>query len=47
MNDYLVDLCRPNYGELRQNLWTKMDHICSIREQRDALDAEAGDDLSG
>lgn len=37
MNDYLRDLCRPTSNELRANLWTKMDHICDVRNERGAV----------
>ena len=40
MNDYLAELRKPDCGELRRNLWTKMRHICNVREQRGALDAQ-------
>lgn len=37
MNDYLRELRQPTSNELRANLWTKMDHICSVRNQRGAV----------
>lgn len=41
LNDYLVELRVPANEDLRQNLWRKMNHICNVREQRGAVDAEA------
>lgn len=47
MNDYLRELRQPTSNELRANLWTKMDHICSVRSQRGAVYAvETGPRLS-
>jgi hypothetical protein len=37
MNDYLRELRHPTSNELRANLWTKMEHICSVRTQRGAV----------
>lgn len=37
MNDYLRELLQPTSNELRTNLWTKMNHICSVRSQRGAV----------
>lgn len=37
MNDYLRELRQPTSNELRANLWTKMNHICSVRSQRGAV----------
>jgi hypothetical protein len=37
MNDYLRELRRPQHEELRANLWTKMNHICSVRTERGAV----------
>jgi len=34
LNDYLREIARPDNGELRDNLWTKMDAICNVRVQR-------------
>ncbi len=34
LNDYLRELTKPENGDLRSNLWTKMDHICSVRTAR-------------
>ncbi len=43
MNDYLMELHQPSNTNLRVNLWTKMNHICSVRVQRGAIYAvEAG-----
>ncbi len=38
--DYLDELRRVQSVELRQNLWGKMNQICSVREQRGAVDAK-------
>ena len=46
LDDYLAELCKPSSTDLRDKLWTKMDHICNIRESRGAmetLDAAAAD----
>ena len=40
MNDYLRELTKPENGELRAKLWTKMHHICSVRSERGAVYAE-------
>lgn len=46
MNDYLRELRQPTSSELRANLWTKMNHICSVRSQRGAVYAvETGQSL--
>jgi len=37
MNDYLRELRQPMSNKLRANLWTKMNHICSVRSQRGAV----------
>lgn len=37
MNDYFRELRHPGKNELRANLWTKMDHICSVRTERGAV----------
>lgn len=42
LNDYLRQITRPKNEDLRRNLWTKMNHICSVRTQRGAEYA-AGD----
>lgn len=36
LNDYLREIVRPGNEALRKNLWTKMNHICSVRTQRGA-----------
>ncbi len=41
MNDYLDELRLIQSVALRQNLWKKMSQICSVREQRGAVDADA------
>ncbi len=38
LDDYLADLCQPASTDLRDKLWTKMDHICNIRECRGAME---------
>lgn len=43
MNDYLDELRKTQSVLLRQNLWRKMGQICSVREQRGAVDAKAVD----
>ena len=37
MNDYLHELTKPERGELRANLWRKMNRICSVRTERGAM----------
>lgn len=37
MNDYLRELLKPTSKELRAHLWTKMNHICSVRAARGAV----------
>lgn len=37
LNDYLCELTDPEKGNVRANLWTKMDHICSVRTARGAV----------
>lgn len=37
LNDYLRELTNPENGNVRANLWTKMDHICSVRTARGAV----------
>jgi hypothetical protein len=42
LKDYLKQIVAPDSTTLRLNLWTKMDHICSVRTARGALyEAEA------
>ncbi len=36
-DDYLDELVDPGHGELRVNLWSKMNHICRVREERAGL----------
>jgi hypothetical protein len=43
LEDYLRDVVDPSHDETQVNLWTKMDHICRIREARGLL-YEANDD---
>lgn len=38
LDDYLRDICITERAELRVKLWTKMDHICNLREQRGAVE---------
>ncbi|MBN8645283.1 MAG: hypothetical protein J0L61_08615 [Planctomycetes bacterium] len=38
LRDYFADLCNPARTDLRDNLWTKMDHICSVRAARGAME---------
>jgi hypothetical protein len=37
LNDYLKLIIQPASGPVRARLWTKMDHICSVRTARGAL----------
>ena len=37
LNDYLTLIIEPASTALRVNLWTKMNHICSVRTARGAL----------
>ena len=37
LKDYLREIERPESEELRENLWTKMNHICNVRIQRGAV----------
>jgi hypothetical protein len=37
LNDYLTSISEPANSVVRANLWTKMDHICSVRTQRGAV----------
>jgi len=41
LNDYLDEIQAPANENLRRNLSNKMNHICSVREQRGAVDAGA------
>ncbi len=43
LNDYLTLISEPASSELRSNLWTKMDQICSVRTARGALYEAEGD----
>lgn len=36
-DDYLNELVDPDQEQLRENLWTKMNHICRIRQERAGL----------
>lgn len=38
LRDYFADLCKPERTDLRDKLWTKMDHICSVRAARGAME---------
>jgi hypothetical protein len=40
LSDYLDELQWAQSVELRENLWDKMNQICSVREQRGAVDAK-------
>lgn len=40
LDDYLADILKPECADLRDNLWTKMDHICEIRESRGAMEVD-------
>lgn len=40
--DYLREIVRPENEKLRDNLWTKMNHICSVRTARGAVYAVDG-----
>ena len=37
LEDYLQELVKPGEGQLRKNLWKKMNHISRIREERGLL----------
>jgi len=39
-DDYLSDIQAHANKKLRDNLWKKMDHICNVRQQRGAIEAE-------
>jgi hypothetical protein len=46
LRDYFALLCKPESTDLRDKLWTKMDHICNVRIARGALygaDSSAAD----
>ena len=46
LRDYFALLCRPESTDLRDKLWTKMNHICNVRLNRGAMemvDASASD----
>ncbi len=36
-DDYLNELVDPDHEQLRQNLWTKMNDICRVRQERAGL----------
>lgn len=36
-DDYLKELVDPGQEQLRENLWTKMNHICRVRQERAGL----------
>ncbi|MBB3231959.1 hypothetical protein [Halomonas stenophila] len=36
-DDYLKELVEPNQEKLRENLWSKMNHICRVRKERAGL----------
>jgi hypothetical protein len=45
LDDYLKHIAEPASAALRSRLWTKMDHICSVRTARGALyEAEPASD---
>ena len=37
LEEYLGDICKPEKGDVRANLWEKMNHICNVRIARGAL----------
>jgi len=46
LEDYLEELADPEQGQLRENLWQKMNHISRIREERGLLyEPESNDEL--
>ena len=50
LRDYFALLCRPESTDLRDKLWTKMNHICNVRLNRGAMemvDASASDRSTG
>jgi hypothetical protein len=46
LNDYLKLISEPTSSLLRSNLWTKMNHICSVRTARGALYEAEGNTAS-
>ena len=38
LDDYLTLLCKPESTDLRDKLWTKMNHICNERMSRGAME---------
>jgi hypothetical protein len=40
LDDYLTEILKPERADLREKLWTKMDHICNIRESRGAMEVD-------
>lgn len=38
LRDYFALLCKPAGTDLREKLWTKMDHICNVRASRGAME---------
>jgi hypothetical protein len=40
LDDYLAEILKPERADLREKLWTKMDHICNIRESRGAMEVD-------
>ncbi len=40
LDDYVAAVLKPENTDLRDKLWTKMDHICSIRESRGAMEVD-------
>lgn len=40
LEDYLAEILKPENADLREKLWTKMDHICNIRESRGAMEVD-------
>lgn len=38
--DYLARIQQPESADLRDKLWTKMDHLCNIRESRGAMEID-------
>lgn len=36
-DDYLNELVDPDHEQLRENLWSKMNHICRVRQERAGL----------
>jgi hypothetical protein len=40
LDDYLAEILKPERADLREKLWTKMDHICNVRESRGAMEVD-------